>query len=271
VKGKLSSLGLFTVVTYLVLSSTVIGNNIVFLTSTTTQGNMGGLVGADARCQTRAAAASLPGDYRAWLSTSSSSASQRLIHSVSPYQLVDGTIIANNWADLTDGSLAATINRTESNTVINASVWTATNVNGVFANSSGLTACDNWTSSTASSSAATGRSDATNQTWSLSNFLSCSIPNRLYCIQQVPNPATISGRVLSSTGRPITHAKIVITEGQSPLTLYTNRYGNYSSGDLANGTYNVTPTHRRFTFTPASRNVALAGSNVTDADFTGIH
>jgi hypothetical protein len=52
--------------------------NYMFVTSTVQDGNLGGLVGADALCQYRAAVAGLPGQYRALLSTQAVSAMSRL-------------------------------------------------------------------------------------------------------------------------------------------------------------------------------------------------
>ena len=61
----------------------------VFVTSTTYKGNLGGLAGADAKCQTRANAASLGGTWKAWLSDSTTSAASRLTQSVSGYILLN--------------------------------------------------------------------------------------------------------------------------------------------------------------------------------------
>src|SRR5207248_2675590 len=46
----------------------VMVNKRVFVTSVMYDGNLGGLAGADAKCQARATAASLSGTYKAWLS-----------------------------------------------------------------------------------------------------------------------------------------------------------------------------------------------------------
>ena len=48
-----------------------------FVTSQLYNGNMGGLAGADARCQGLADAVGLPGTYRAWLSSATESPSTR--------------------------------------------------------------------------------------------------------------------------------------------------------------------------------------------------
>lgn len=88
---------------------------IIFLTSAYYTGNLGGLAGADEKCQTAATSAGLPGTYKAWLSNSSTSAADRWTHSNLAYVRTDGEIIAADWANLVDGSmaLATTINANE--------------------------------------------------------------------------------------------------------------------------------------------------------------
>ncbi len=60
----------------------------MFVTSTQYTGNLGGLAGADALCQGAALAGSLGGTWRAWLSTPSVNAIDR-IQDVSPWYLID--------------------------------------------------------------------------------------------------------------------------------------------------------------------------------------
>ena len=88
---------------------------IVFVSSVTHDANFGGLAGADAFCQGLADAAALPGTYMAWLSDDSGSPSSRFAQSSEAYVLVDGTVVAHDWADLTDGDLQHPINVSELN------------------------------------------------------------------------------------------------------------------------------------------------------------
>ena len=132
----------------------------VFTTSLKYDGNLGGLAGADAKCQARAVAAALPGTYKAWLSDSAASPSTRFAKATIPYRLVDGTLVANNFTDLTDGSIAAGLDKTESGgapprtTFCGAQtapvaapdrimVWASTAANGTLSASQGT--CTNWT------------------------------------------------------------------------------------------------------------------------------
>ncbi len=87
--------------------------NTIFVTSATFDGNLGGLTGADDNCQAEAddPASVVPsGTYLAWLSDGSDSPDIRFTKSAHPYILPDGTKIAEDFTDLTDGSILHTIN-----------------------------------------------------------------------------------------------------------------------------------------------------------------
>lgn len=72
--------------------------------------DLGGLDGADQRCQDSAEGAGLDGTFMAWLSAGSTAeVLDRFSVDGGPFVLPDGTSIATDWADLTDGSLAAPI------------------------------------------------------------------------------------------------------------------------------------------------------------------
>jgi hypothetical protein len=157
----------------------------VFVTSTTHNGNLGGLTGADDICQVRASAAGLPGTYKAWLSDNTSTPSTRFVQSTGPYRRIDGVIVADNYADLTDGSLDAAINVTEIGATISADVetWTSTKFDGTRAASGN---CDQWTSPLSGIFTATfGSATTSNTTWTEKDLTStCNEPRRLYCFQQ---------------------------------------------------------------------------------------
>ena len=77
-------------------------------------GNLGGLAGADAKCDLLASNAGLTGTFRAWLSDGIDSPDTRFLKAGNPYVLVDNTtVIASDWTDLTSGSIQAPINLTE--------------------------------------------------------------------------------------------------------------------------------------------------------------
>src|SRR5690606_23104139 len=98
----------------------------LFVTSIAVAGNLGGLAGADASCDQPAAAAGLTRTYVAWLSDASTTPAARMPHDVGPYTLVTGVVIATNWADLTDGTLAWPIGTDESGAAPIGANWICT-------------------------------------------------------------------------------------------------------------------------------------------------
>jgi hypothetical protein len=99
------------------------------VSSSTQNGNLTGLFGADDLCQGLANAAGLPGVYMAWLSDATGSPTSRFTRATVPYVRVDGLSVADNWTDLTDNRLKRPINMTEKGQVSGAPtrVWTSTN------------------------------------------------------------------------------------------------------------------------------------------------
>lgn len=155
-------------------------NKLVFVSSNSHTGNLGGVEGADAICQADAVAAGIPGTFKAWISSASSSPSSRFTHSPYPYQLANGTRIANNWADLTDGALAAAIDRWLGGSQIVGYIWTGTKANGTHAGND----CAGWTSSASAAWGYIGSSEYASANWTFLQSLTCDARLALYCFQQ---------------------------------------------------------------------------------------
>jgi hypothetical protein len=171
----------------------------VFVTSQAfVGGSLGGLTGADDACRTLATAAGLASSWAAWLSDDTTSPATRFPQDVGPYVLVDGTIVADNWADLTSGTLRHPIDLTETGTtpafVATAPcsgkfpVWTNTRPNG-----SEFTQgfdCGDWSDPMGLNVALgdSGFSDFGSWTQSCSSFravpLICTDTAGLYCFEQ---------------------------------------------------------------------------------------
>src|SRR3989344_6210456 len=178
----------------------------VFLTSNSYTGNLGGLIGADAKCQSRADLANLGGTWKAWLSDSTGSPSSRFdlsyIQANKPYKLLNGTTIANNWSDLIDGSLTSPIKVDEkgiTQTVdpsIGTLVWSNTYETGIVKPTSPVGGtrqdCNNWTSSSHSAPyGEIGLYDRANSNWTgFSNTFCDSANVRLYCFEQTSTSPT---------------------------------------------------------------------------------
>lgn len=120
----------------------------VFVTSATYTGNLGGLDGAHAKCQAAADAAGLLGTFRAWMSdsTTSPSTDPSFTRGSFPYVRVDGATIADNWVDLTDGTLQQPLDRDENGAIQWITVWTGTRPSGDPWSTGGNKYCDDWTS-----------------------------------------------------------------------------------------------------------------------------
>jgi hypothetical protein len=154
---------------------------LVFVTSTLQNGNLGGLEGADDICQDLADVQDIQGVFKAWLSDSTRSPFSRFNHAITPYALVDGTVIAVSWADLVeDGPPQHGISLTEAGGGTGTQVvYTGTDYDGrPFGGS-----CDDWSSSDAQD-VIVGISGATGFKWSAAQFGRCDALNRLYCFEQ---------------------------------------------------------------------------------------
>ncbi len=163
----------------------------VFVTSQVFTGDLGGLDGADAKCQAAAQAVDLTGTYRAWLSSADASPSDRFVKTTIPYRLLNGTQVVADWADLTDGSLAVGINVSEVNggpgkgihsCVPDTApiVWTSTKDAGTP--TGGMYACSEWSSLGGEGSA--GLAGSVDFTWTSNCLAECGDEAALYCFEQ---------------------------------------------------------------------------------------
>ena len=152
----------------------------VFATSSSHTGGFGGSAGADAICAARASAAGLAGTFKAWVAVSGSSPASSFVQSALPYQLVDGTTVALDWADLVDGGLAHAINQDENGDPVFADVWTGTDTAGGQA----AATCNNWSSASGAVTGQCGSAFQSNGAWTASSLPSCNTALRLYCFEQ---------------------------------------------------------------------------------------
>ena len=154
-------------------------SKLVFVTSSRHTGNLGGVEGADAICATRAAAADLPGTFKAWVSASDAAARDRLSHGEAPYLRTDGVQVADDWADLVDGSLDAPMSRDENGAAVEDDAWT-----GTLATGAASTSCSGFTSSSAANAGVCGSTTASDGTWTDNIVPPCYLELRLYCVEQ---------------------------------------------------------------------------------------
>jgi hypothetical protein len=173
---------------------------VVFVSSQFYTGNLGGLAGADEKCQSLASAVGLSGTFKAWLSSQGGgTAATRLSHGNAAYRLVDKTVVVDNWAGFTGGGLKHSIDKTEDGSVLHepvdgspecpgTSVWTSTDTSGGLIAAMWGGTCSDWSSAADANSGTTGSTDNWNVTSTAWTFwchdITCDSLAALYCIQQ---------------------------------------------------------------------------------------
>ncbi len=146
-------------------------------------GNLGGLEGGDAICAAQAREAGIGGAFKAWLSSNTVHAQDRLVRSVFPYKRIDRVRVADNFHHLISGRhLLAPINVTERGTLLTRGIggWTG-GLDGTLA--IGFT-CDSWTSRDMLSLGVFGDVWSKDRHWTGDWAGSCDMLMVLYCLQQ---------------------------------------------------------------------------------------
>jgi hypothetical protein len=132
---------------------------------------------ADSLCQSEAVSDGLGGTWMAWLSDATTTPAMRFTHAAEPYRLLNGTLVASDWDDLTDGTLANPIDRSRTGSTVSAQVASNTEADGT-ANAS---LCD---FAAGSGNHWFGRSDRTDEGWTRAMCCTCNNAFRLYCFEQ---------------------------------------------------------------------------------------
>jgi len=155
------------------------------------QGNLGGVVGANGLCSTYAAAASLPGVFKAWVSDTSTTPSTTFTQSAVPYKTTTGMVVAANWNALMNMPLTTPIQWDETGALVpggpQGQVWTGTLIaaadGGGNATVLGQPNCNNWTS--LAPQALVGEADRPDVPgWFALGVQGCDVQHHLYCFQQ---------------------------------------------------------------------------------------
>jgi hypothetical protein len=158
---------------------------LVFVTSDpATQGNLGGLAGADYECRHRATKLFLPNGerYKAWISTSKVQPVDRLYHARGPYVLMNGLQVAANWDALVSGALENPINVTELSETWNTLVFTGTLPSGERAPDS--THCADWTDNDGDNFGWFGANTEVDSNWTYAAKQDCGAGASVICFEQ---------------------------------------------------------------------------------------
>ena len=139
--------------------------------------------GADSACQSfsESSASIPPGTYRAWLSTASQSAADRIFSEAAndwvPIKNVAGEVIAANKGRLLDGTID-NLFLDPSGLPSDGFVWTGTQIDGTV----GRHDCKAWGSSSSYDYGIAGVAGYHNGSWTDYNYPGCNNEMRLYCI-----------------------------------------------------------------------------------------
>jgi len=163
-----------------------LATNVVFVTSTTFQpGALGGLAGADAACQNLAAAAGLPGTFKAWLSTSGAGGVNAIARLAGARGWVrrDGKSFVDTTANLAAGKIMYPPRLDEAgNDLGMVRVLTGTSSDGTYDSSGGT--CGNYTDTADAGQVAGGSASAGSSMFTNYFSFGCSSPGlHLYCFE----------------------------------------------------------------------------------------
>ncbi|MDB4941315.1 MAG: Tryptophan synthase alpha chain [Labilithrix sp.] len=166
---------------------------LVFTTSQTFDGNLGGIAGADAKCQAAASTnVALAGKtFRAWLSDSVATPTSRLAHD-GAFVRLDGVQVAASWFRLLSSyvyspgyTLDAPFSIDESGAPVSGEAWTGTGSNGLrYGEDPSNGVCGDWTDASDASIGLTGWTTAPNSGWTAWDQSTCSTLAHLYCFEE---------------------------------------------------------------------------------------
>lgn len=156
-------------------------------------GNIG-MAGLDLNCQTQAEAAGLHGNYYAWAADTTTDPATRFEQSTVPYVTTTGVKIADNWTDLTDGSLYQQINTDQTGMNAGSPFGVASNVavNGTVLDTDNNAHCTNFTG-VGNHNRGDFRNSGAGWTNSATG-VSCAASGRHYCFEQQTAPTTCTNR-----------------------------------------------------------------------------
>jgi hypothetical protein len=141
---------------------------------------LGGLAGADVYCNNVATSASLGGNWKAILSSSSVNVKDR-ITVTGEIRNRNNDVVASNTADFWDGTLASAINYNELGNVAGAGgVWTGSNSDGTLSGAGST--CLDWIDSLTANYGRSGGGGATNTEWLAVADVNCDQLQHIYCI-----------------------------------------------------------------------------------------
>ncbi len=188
----------------------------IFVSSTNTTGDMGGISGANNICQAAATAQGYDGTWKALLHTTTIGIRDNVPWSWGQLRRMDGAVVATSWDDLWDGAINVPINLTEALVTKNSPVWV-----GGWGGS-----CVNFTGSFGGQNTIAGDSASSASDWINSTLPSCGVTYPLYCVSDpagtndtTPLPISIPMKVAYTSGAAIDSSEVIVAGITSPMTV----------------------------------------------------
>lgn len=155
--------------------------NVAFVSSVAYDRNLGGVAGADAKCVQLASDAGLTGTFLAWISDGVTDPESRFVKSTDLYVAAfNHTVIADDWADLTDGTLGVSMTYDENGDTVSRRVFTNVNPDGTTKDN--INHCNGWGAGGANANL--GLSVSTSGLWTDYQLGACETPEHIYCFEQ---------------------------------------------------------------------------------------
>jgi hypothetical protein len=144
------------------------------------------LPGAAAACQSAADDAGLDGTFLGWVSYAGFEPAADFVQFDGQYVLTDGTVVADGWDDLVDGSLDHAINLDETGAiVVGIEVLTNTDPDGTATvGGASVDNCTAFMSMSVMQSMAIGRTTASSDEWTQYSEQVCALPGHFFCFEQ---------------------------------------------------------------------------------------
>jgi hypothetical protein len=153
--------------------------NRVFITRATFSGNLGGLGGADAKCQQSADAAKLGGRWKAFVSGNGVAAADRFVTDGPWFENGSHALVFANRAAMRKGP-AINVNRDEFEADDKVSMyWTGTQVSGAPAAN-----CGSWNSSASAEKGTQGQVNTVLPAWVAAGDYACNTTASLLCLEE---------------------------------------------------------------------------------------
>ncbi len=181
----------------------------VFVSSATYGGDLGGILGANTKCQTLATAQGFSGTWTAILETSVSPMKSNLPWNWGQLRRLDGAAVATSWADLWDGSIVNPINVSETLATQNREVWS-----GGMGNND---ACAGFSVNGGGWVGQGGNSTQSTAHWLHSGTYNCSEMKSIYCMADFAGVNDSSPLPLTFTRKTTMNAGEVVDSDESTV------------------------------------------------------